>query len=317
MPKGIGWTGRGRTRRRPARRSGIRELARGLAAAACVLVLAVPAAAQQVHGTVVDLRSGDPLVGAVISAIDRDTTMVAATLSDSAGAFRLRITPADPVERLRVEAYGYVPVDSVPVAFGGRDPVQVEIRLRPRPFLLEGVTARVEGWPPRDNLAGFLERRGRRFGKFLGPVDIAALHATSSDFLLTSIPGIRPDYEWGGIVARHYSLRGAGFEIEPRRTCSPSVYLDGRLLDDWYRVSMDWYVPHHAIRAVELYLEPRDAPARYHRSGWRSGGLGCAIMLIWTDRGFGFRWEERDPGTDTPGPPADVERAVSAAADPC
>lgn len=270
-----------------------------------LLLVAVPLSAQEVRGRVVDSASDRPLSQAVVSVV-RGDTMIVAALSDSAGGFALDVPDAEAV-RLRVEAFGYATFESGMLAYVRPEGLELDVRMEPRPLELAGLTATARSRVEDDALAGFLERRRMRAGRFLGPTEIAELQPRSGDLLIASIPGIRRDYEWGsGFYAARRSSFGTGFEPVAQGQgpehlvynpgighCLPTVYLDGEILDEGRLnslpggplLSIDWYVPHTAIRAVEVYPEPRDAPASYHRGS----SLRCAIVMVWTERGFGFQ----------------------------
>jgi hypothetical protein len=266
-----------------------------------LLAVAGPVAGQQIRGQVTDAASGRPVRGALVSALDRQDATLAVALSDSAGQFVLdRNWPAS--VRLRVERLAYARLESAPWSFAPSDTIHLELRLTPEPIQLAGIVAAARR--TESNLAGFLRRRQvRKFGAFLGPAQIAAINPRSADHLLSLFVGLERDITGPGILGR------AGYTINPGMGgttsaaypqyrspgCRPWVYIDGRPMEPW-RVgygwnpipeptSVDFYLPVQVIRGVEVYRYWYDAPAQYIKGTGRS----CAIVLVWTDYGFGFR----------------------------
>jgi hypothetical protein len=85
------------------------------------------------------------------------------------------------------------------------------------------------------------------------------------------------------------SLSGSGGPL-----CTPQVYVDGvpieESLDDARMpsgsrgVPIDWHVPAHALRAVEVYLNPSQAPPQFQKPF----ASACGVVVMWTDYGFGI-----------------------------
>lgn len=282
----------------------------GAVALVMLLVTVCAASGQQVRGKVTDAATGRPVRGALITALDRQDSVLSTMVTDSAGRFSARPGRNGPV-RLRVERLGYERLDSAPVPLFESDTTRLELRLTPSPIRLPGLAARATR--AQSNLAGFLRRRQvRKFGAFMGPEEIAAIRPSSGDHLLSLFVGVGRDPLGPGILA------GAGYAIIPglhgptsgaipparARTCHPWVYIDGRPMESW-RVgygrevmaeptSADFYIPVQSIRGVEVYRSWYDAPAQYIRGT----GRDCAIILLWTDYGFGFR--EKPPAGSHP-----------------
>lgn len=259
------------------------------------LLLALAAgsvSAQEIRGRVMEVVSEAPLGSAVVTAIDADSTVVGLALSDSAGAFALTV-PEDVTGRVRVERLGYTTVETVVLELGSLEAVPLEVRLRPQPIELEGVTgvARLE---LNRNVKGFLRRERTGFGAYMGPAEIAEIRPTTATNMLTRVPAgfVAPSPSGRGILIMTPWMRhGNQRSRNPRDRaipgyCDPTVYVDGALLDEGGS-RLDAWVPAVSIRAVEVYRNPRQAPPYFQRS-YFVDDPDCAIVLIWTDYGFGL-----------------------------
>lgn len=245
------------------------------------------AVAQTIRGTVREVGSAAAIPGAVVLAVDEDSVLLAMSVTDSSGTFRLQLPSPDTL-RLRAEALGYAEETSVLLGFSAPDSLIIEIRLRRDPIRLDGITARTRRRLDR-NLEHFLRRERAGFGAYLSPAEIADLHEPTTSRLLYAVPGPNPlqPAAGGGIVARTTSIR-MGLSL-----CVPRIYVDGRLLgslgyDEGHDVErgvpVDSYVPVDAIRAIEVYRNPHQAPPMYQEPFMGD----CAVVLIWTDYGFAF-----------------------------
>jgi len=129
--------------------------------AALGLLLALPIGAQwpgEIHGRVVDARTGDPVPQALVEIPAQDRR----TVTDPSGTFRLRGLEAGAAD-LRVSRIGYRP-GSVAVEITHGRAVRTTVRLDPAPVAVEGVTAhgvRETGGATRVERAA-IERSGAR-----------------------------------------------------------------------------------------------------------------------------------------------------------
>lgn len=99
-------------------------------------------------------------------------------------------------------------------------------------------------------------------------------------------------------------MRKRGADLSGVPTCQPRFYIDGiRFPGD---ISIDALVQGTAIRAIEFYDDPIFAPAEFSMgadamistglnpaTGKMESAMGlsppCAIIVIWTEYGFGER----------------------------
>ena len=256
------------------------------AALAAQLLFAGAALGQTIRGSVVDVTTQAPVASALVLVIDADGDFGAAALSDESGAFEVAAPASDSV-KVRVTALGYRLVESVYVSPARLGETELRIGLRPAPLELEGV---VFAAPRTRHEEGFLERRRRRFGIFLGPDELAAMKPTTTRMLLAFMPGtfFFPDATGRGVVVRPIGggmVGGGGLEgarMDGAGFCRPTVYVDGWETEE--TLALDFVAPRPWIRAVEVYRDPREAPAQF-RDLTRRGG--CSVVVIWTKYAFG------------------------------
>lgn len=231
-----------------------------------LLAGATPLVAQEIRGTVMEAGSDRALPGAVLTVTALDDAVVATVITDSTGRFVLPVPAGDSV-RLRVERMDYAPLESVPVALGPGEPLELEIRLRSRPVDVGEVKA--------------VARRQRSgFGWYL-----------DQEELLRNPPATAT---WAMLRMPHVVVTGRGIRItEPESAaglagfgdadfCTPTIYVDGSF-QDVPADQLDSWVAGPSIRVVELYRDRNHAPPQYVLPGREN----CAIVLIWTEHALG------------------------------
>ena len=152
------------------------------------ILLCVPFAALHAQGIAGFVRdtSGQPLVGATVTAVPGDAT----ARTDEAGRFVLPLLgPGD--YRLTVRRIGYLPAEAVVrVASGVRG--RVEVQLRRRAPTLDTVRSRVsQNSCNNRTLLGFECRRQAGVGYFRDAGELAALGPRHLHDLFRDLPGIR------------------------------------------------------------------------------------------------------------------------------
>lgn len=249
------------------------------------------ASAQAVRGRVLDSATETPLSSAVIAAVEADSAILGMVLSDTAGMFVLTV-PEGSNGRIRVERLGYATIESVPLQFDELEAVTLTVRMRPQPVELQGVTAVARLRRTNRNVKGFMRRQESGFGRYAGPTEIARIRPIHASQLLWLLSGrLQP---------------GPGGRVVSRNGCNPRVYLDGNLIRDYTEggevggVRIDSYISPQSVRAVEVYDNPHQAPARFQTPFMSD----CPVVVIWTDYGFGLGewsggmewWDDQEGG---------------------
>ena len=261
----------------------------------CVLtlgLLAHPAEAQVLAGTVLDSVSGKPIVGARILLLDSAGTAMKSLVTGSDGEFTFSI-PRLGEYRLLISRIGYPITLSKAFLFRSAFTARVSLSLPSNPITLDTVTVvtkDIERRLPYLADAGFYKRRQEGFGHFLTRDEIDKrdpLHLTD---LLHGMSGVR--VTCGG-QQRGPSQGGPGLQCTVtmraantmffRGKCNPSVVLDGVLLQPGGTasggLSLDDLVNPFNIQALEVYPGPEGVPVQY--SGYLSP---CGAIIIWSRR---------------------------------
>lgn len=231
--------------------------------AALASAIAQAAAAQVVHGRVVDAGTGAPLPAAAVWL--RESTMddVGPVRTDSTGAFTLR-APRGGVFRLAASRAGYREADSRAFALEEGDSVEVVFRLAAGSVVLDPL--RVVAPARRAGRLDEFYRRAERggFGWFVTRAEIERRHPFRTTDLLRTTPGIQL-----------LPTRGTGFAVRGRGGCVPAVYLDGMRMTGGAG-SIDLWTHPEDLEGIEVY-HGAGAPVEY------SGpGAGCGVVLLWT-----------------------------------
>ena len=232
-------------------------------AAALAAALAQAAAAQVVHGRIVDAGTGAP-VRAAVWLREMGLPDVGPVRADSAGAFTLR-APRPGMFRLAAGCVGYRETESLAFELEADDSIEVVFRLAAGGVLLNPLEVvasarRRPGW-----LEDFHRRAERGgFGWFATRGEIERSHPVRTTDLLRATPGIH-------LV----SARGAGYAVRGRGGCVPAVYLDGVRLPGGAG-SIDLWASPSSLEGIEVY-QGTAVPAEF------SGpGSACGAVLLWT-----------------------------------
>ena len=257
-------------------------------------LLPAPLAAQSIAGLVTD-AAGTALSGTTILVTDARDSVRAVILSGPDGRFRVRSEPDDTI-RIRAERLGYEPMRSQPLVLAANSELELELRLRDAPVVLEELTVRGER-QSRSRAAFERRSRGEPWGRFADAERLSRIRSPRTvDRLRPIIPGmvVGPD----GVLR----VRKRGADLTGVPTCQPRYYIDGvRYPGD---ISLDNLVQGDLLRAVEYYPDPQQAPAQFtigfdqmvftgvNLDGQVQAASGlsrpCAVIVIWTVHSFGW-----------------------------
>ncbi len=268
------------TRSRRALRFRPARLVLPLAAAA--LLGASPAAAQLVRGSVIDNSTFLAVVGAGVTALDSAGKPVASTLSDSLGAFALRL-PAPGTYRLRSSALGYRRGGSARVDLAGTAETKVVLRLVPDPVAIDSITVMAQHRVPWLAREGFYRRQAEGWGHFLDEQHIEAKAPFKFTDLLYGMAGIQVVCGMFGLSCDMRTTRGATFI---GKACIPTVVLDGYVVrtggspsQGSQRLNLDELLDPHNLAGVEVYRGAAGVPVQY------AGYMGaCGAVIAWSKR---------------------------------
>lgn len=241
-----------------------------LFAALCLsLACAATLSAQDVRGTVLEEGSGRPVPEAVVTLVNSQGLRAGRTIAAADGTFAFRITRPDGYQ-LRAERVGYRAVSSPYVTLAPGDSVVLELRMSTRSVILAPLTVVAGGDVLRDRvLAAFEYRRGRGFGRFMGPEQIERIRPFYATDVLQQVPFVTVT---GGM------RRSVVLSDRRGGQCTPTVFVDRvryRLGEDF---DLDQIVAGTRVLAVEVYPTPSGLPPEFSvLDNYR-----CGVIVIWT-----------------------------------
>ncbi len=212
-----------------------------------------------VRGQVTTL-AGEPLSGVQLSI---EGAAPSAT-SGADGNYALADLPSGS-QILLARKVGLLPA-RVPVNLSVRAPIVVPVKLAgAQTIATVTVTAQLDEALVR---VGFNQRQ--RFGgaKFMGPKDVAGLHAQLFTDLLRGIPGIRVDDSGTGRVVTWMRGGQSGCVL---------LYLDRVPFQSMRAGDIDDMFKVPEIAALEAYTDVNGIPAEF-----RATGQPCATIVVWT-----------------------------------
>lgn len=267
----------------------------------CVLVAAVPAAAQTVRGRLVDAESGKPVAAGDILLLSGESgaAVLKQGLTTDSGRFALT-APSPGRYRLKAERIGYRAVVSSPFDLLASEPLDVELKISvqavplapltvvsSRPALLGSIRLVAGGFFDREQSWG---PKGLHLGTFIDKAAIARRQPIRTTDLFKMIPGVILVGNGDKQVVRMSMV------TTMNGPCTPLLYLDGtpiRLVDYGggglkQVATIDELVNPSSIAGIEVYSKI-SKPAGFTDMGVEP----CGAIVIWTgyaeSRGKGGR----------------------------
>lgn len=213
-------------------------------------------------GTIHSATSGSPLENVRV-ALRRSGR---ATVTDSAGRFALEDLPPG-ADTLQVQLIGFAE-ESAPLALTPGHITRVTLELSETVLTVEEIEVTVRRSRAGTRIAGFIQRREKGHGVFIGPDEIEESRATRSSDILRSVPGVRVSS--AGIGRSSITIQRG------QRRCEPFVYVDGLPARDYH---IDNLSPDDLL-ALEVYRGASETPPQF-----RFRGGQCATLVIWSREG--------------------------------
>ncbi len=257
---------------------GSRRLRWLLVLAAPLLVDALPLRAQVIQGRVLSSPADLPIPQASVNVVDSLGVVLLSGLSSPSGVFRIDVGGVGGPVYLQAQALGFLTFFDGPIPLQGVEPVDLVVRLQPRPFSMDSLTVTVERQSIWLDYSGFYDREASGFGHHIDRDRIESRPwAHTLGDLLRTIPGVSVD-NVGGV-----RLRGMGTLGRDGQSggCPYSVYLDGAMVvspmmpDDGWARSL---IRPEDVDGIEVYRRPSEVPVQYSAYG------GCGVILIWSRR---------------------------------
>lgn len=238
-------------------------------AALLAVAAATPAAAQTVHGRVVERGSDTPVPSATVEL--RDGNMVRGRVqTDPDGEFNLDI-PGAGEYRLSAERVGYIALLSEELRVGSLDSLDVLFHMTSDAVTLQPVQVTAAKRFTSPLIAAFYERANqRRQGRFMTREQIAVLHSARTSDVLRRVAGlsVRPN-------------RRGQTALRARGGCEPLVFIDGMQVNMYggSAFSVDDLVRPDDLEGIEVY-SGASVPIQFVRDG--PLGSNCGAILLWT-----------------------------------
>ncbi|HEX6308597.1 MAG TPA: TonB-dependent receptor [Longimicrobiales bacterium] len=240
-----------------------------LCMASLLLVLPAAAHAQAIVGRVVEEGPLTPIASAIIEA-ERNGAVIASALSDSIGAFVLRLDRGGRF-LLRLSHPSFTAGDPAQVDVGSRETLAVELRMGRTSIPLQPLIVTTERDP---RLTGFYERMRRAgSGQFLTRAQIDARPAARTTDLLREMHGVEILPVSTGIGRPRVNLialRGG------RGRCMPTVYLDGIAIGQYAESGVDDFLRPEMLDGAEVYTTSVSAPPPI------TARTSCGVVAFWT-----------------------------------
>lgn len=248
-------------------------------------LLSTPLAAQTVQGRLLNAQTDEPIDLGILTLFTTDGDSVAVTATTPNGHFSLT-APEPGSYLLRASAFGYAEREEGVFELGDEGRVEIEFRITPRPFELEGILVSTDRPTPNHPLVrnGFVDRYRRGLGYFVTPRDLERTVYRDTESLLQFIPGVRVVASRTSNVAGRAVVPGPSSDQVWMRNawgpCAPTVYVDGvrtHYAPDTGETLSD-VLSIHLIAAAEIYSRPPQVPPEY------GGPMGnkCGVIVFWT-----------------------------------
>ena len=243
-------------------------MASGVLAISLWACSAIPLAAQQIRGAVIEANGGGPLATADVAIIDGRDSLILRVHTDSSGLFSSAL-PRAGVYSLRVEKIGYRTQHTATFEIGPSEVLELRIviSIEAVPLTPIEVTARYRV----SRVHPDFERRvewGRQsgFGHFITREEIEATALVRTSSMLMQVPSIRVVHARDGTVYLGAPARGT-------YNCRPAVFLNGMEISQAFgldELSLD------QIEGIEVYRSPAEIPIELARPDV------CAVVSFWT-----------------------------------
>lgn len=269
-----------------------------------LLLLAIHGAAgQQISGRVLDVASNRPVPAVVLTLHAADSSVVASSVSDATGGWRLR-APRAGEYYIAARRLGYEPWVTQTITLAATAELESLLHLRQIAIRLDPVTAQTAAIRQNLDYAGFFDRQRGNFGHFIGPEAIDRRQAARITDILSAVPGVQLfSPRGGGAGSSQVGLRGSS--VTDGSLCRPRVFVDGLMytrgdsrpvrarpenateqaeleerIDQ--SLSLDDIGHPSTIAGIEVYRSASQVPVQF---GGTSVETLCGVIVIWTRSG--------------------------------
>jgi len=262
---------------RPPQRHGTGPAARVLASLFVVLAaVAAPAPAQVVTGELVEVETGAPVEGAMISAVDSLERSRAATLTDREGRFRMQnLEPGRYV--LRADRIGHRSSYSDTLLLAASDTVRVRMAARVEAIPLAGIRVEGEGRctvRPREG-----EATARIWEEARKALASAAWTRENQAYRFRVMTYMRRLDGTGRLVDENRSEYTDTWSRKPFRSLAADLLADRGFMEETETGGSIWYAPDAEVLLSDAFLDTHCMRARPGR-GDHAGLVGLRFQPV-------------------------------------
>lgn len=237
----------------------------------------------EIRGTLREVRSGRPMTDGAVELWTPEGELVAQTVADDRGFFRLpvRVAGTYEVRSWRIDADT---VSDGPLTLSESEAYELDFLLEIDPIEVAGVEVSVEQRRQRLEEIGFYQRARISTGTFMTPEEIRSGLSISVIDVLERMPEVQVQHRVGpgqpGVMLR------TGVAMENRMKvgnsqarCLPVIHLDGVPVQHGGNAPpFDLRsIPVEAIAGIEVYERPSQVPAQF-----TGISAACGVIVIWT-----------------------------------
>jgi hypothetical protein len=247
-------------------------MASGVLAISLWACAAIPLAAQQIRGAVIEEYGGGPMASADVAVVDVRDSLILRVRTDSSGLFSSTL-PRAGVYSLRVEKIGYRTQQTDTFEIGPSEVLELRIviSIEAVPLTPIEVTARYRVSRAHTDFERRVES-GRRsgLGHFFTRKDIDGTAVMRTSSMLMRVPSIRLVHARDGTVYLGVPERGT-------YNCRSAVFLNGMEISQSFgldELGLD------EIEGIEVYRSPIEIPTELAHPGV------CTVVAFWTRVGI-------------------------------
>lgn len=245
--------------------------------------LAIPAQAQTIDGTLMEVDTDRPISLGLVIMMTTEGDSITSSVTDAQGRFSL--TADEPGAFILIaSAFGFKETRAGVFELGSDGHMDVEFRVGAQPMPIDGLLVELQRPAIQHQLIrnGYVRRLQRGLGVFITPYDIENSGAVSTPDLFRNIPGVAVRLEGGGLFAH----QGESVQFASALGyCTPTMYVDGQRLPPQVVSAqpLGALLPLGDVDAVEVYRRPAEVPIEY-ASTVRAleGDQGCGVLVVWT-----------------------------------
>jgi hypothetical protein len=226
-----------------------------------LFLVARPAAAQMIHGRLLQEGTLTPVAGASVQLLDsRGNELDRLVTTNEAGTFAMRVEPGR--YTLRIRRIGYTPLITPAITLAANEVFEGTYRVSPATVRLatERITERANLELGRD---GMLRRKELGKGVFLYRQDLAGKDQSEFASLLRGVDGIR--VEASGKVTSTEGWRCLYFMVNKVPVTSVPRGIPGST--QWPTLE-DLVPTGHDVMAIEIYREFTEVPPEFRLDAW-------------------------------------------------